>query len=54
MRSDEVTHHAEVQTVRKEGSAEVVDMAEDKAVALGQVCGEHKDIHLTKGDLGID
>ncbi|WP_164675204.1 hypothetical protein [Anditalea andensis] len=28
MRSDEVTHHAEVQTFRKGGSTEVVDMAE--------------------------
>ncbi|WP_281257467.1 hypothetical protein [Mongoliibacter ruber] len=28
MRSDEVTHHTEVRTFRKGGSAEVVDMAE--------------------------
>ncbi|WP_158861341.1 hypothetical protein [Lunatibacter salilacus] len=40
MRSDEVPHHAEVQAFPKEGSTEMVDMAEDKAGALGRVCGE--------------
>jgi len=37
---DEVAQYAEVQAFREEGSTEMVDMAEDKARALGQVCVE--------------
>ena len=54
MRSDEVPHHTEVQAFRKEGSTEMVDMAEDKAGALGRVCGETQGYSSYRGrSLGV-
>ncbi|MEX2336451.1 MAG: hypothetical protein WD555_04185 [Fulvivirga sp.] len=55
VRSDEVPQHAEVLAFRKEGSTEMVDMAEDKARALGQVLWkgpERKRKNLIR--LGVD
>ncbi|WP_215226712.1 hypothetical protein [Echinicola shivajiensis] len=47
MRSDEVTHAAEVPTSRKGGSTKIVDVA-----ATGRsLPAAGRDIHLTEGDL---
>jgi hypothetical protein len=49
-----VAQHTEVPTFRKGGSTEVVDMAEDKARALGQVCGEAQGYSSYRGrSLGV-
>ena len=36
MRSDEVPHHTEIQAFESKESIEIVNMAEDKEVSLGQ------------------